>query len=249
MKTLIGSTALSHWCDMNRTPKDVDYFSDKPIEDADVFYHPNLSNWNWGDIATLDELYTLKVSHSFWALRNKSWDKHMWDINFMRENGAQFIPALYDILYPIWEEKHGRKKINLNLSPEDFFTNTVHRVYDHDSIHQSVAYYDKPLFNSVLKTGHSVMVDWNKFEMLGFEDKVRLVREEVYATALERVMIPKNYQYPRGAAYAWALQKTITSFWKGKWALWVVLNHKDVRSADIDYVNLHKSRKDVLVSL
>jgi hypothetical protein len=249
MSILVGSQALKHWLNINRVPKDIDYFSKDPIEGAETFWHPDLSKWNWNGIATLDELYTIKVSHSFWSLRNGSWEKHMWDINFMQENGATLIPALYDILYPIWEERYEKKKVNLNASPEDFFTSSVHRIYDHDSIHKSVAYYDEPLFNSVLKDGHSVMVDWNKFDALEYEDKVRLVREEVYATALERIMIPKNYKHPSMSAYSWALKKTITSFWKGRWALWVVLNYKAVRKPDIDYVELHKSRKEVLILL
>ena len=58
MKTLVGSAALSHYVPVNRKIKDTDYFSDKKLENSDCFYHPDLEKWDWGNIATLDELYT-----------------------------------------------------------------------------------------------------------------------------------------------------------------------------------------------
>lgn len=249
MKILVGSQAIKWWFEDFREPGDTDYFSDASISGCDVFWHRDLAGYDWGSIATPDELYTIKVSHSFWELHG-TWSKHMYDLSFLKKKGhGHFIPELYNLLYPIWEERYGKKKVNLNAKPEDFFNKSVHRVYDHDSIHHSIAYYDRPLFERVLKDGHEVMVDRAKFDALTYEDKVRLVREEVYATALERQVIPSNYTCSPKGAYAWALRKTITSFWKGDWALWVVLNFDELRTPDIDYVNVHRQNKDRLIKL
>ena len=249
MKILVGSQAIKWWFEDFREPGDTDYFSDASISSCDVFWHKDLAGYDWGSIATPDELYTIKVSHSFWELHG-TWSKHMYDLSFLKEKGhGHFIPELYNLLYPIWEERYGKKKVNLNAKPEDFFNKSVHRVYDHDSIHHSIAYYDRPLFERVLKDGHDVMVDRAKFDALAYEDKVRLVREEVYATALERQVIPSNYTCSPKGAYAWALRKTITSFWKGDWALWVVLNFDELRTPAIDYVNVHRKNKDRLIKL
>lgn len=259
MKILVGSSAIKHWYpDFFRTPMDTDLFvapgESGPREGGmDYFEHPGLLRYFSRDeerIATADEMYTIKVSHAFWQLRNGSWQKHMNDIVFMQGKGHRTInDDLYSVLYPVWEEIHGKKKANLNKTPEEFFTNTVDRKYDHDSIHASVAYYDEPLFNAILKDGHAVAVDVSKFDNLSHEDKLRLVREEVYATALERMVIPSDYTSSPRAAYAYALRQTITSYSKGWFPLWIVLNYSELVKPDIDYVKRHKDNMDRLVLL
>ena len=252
MRILIGSRALKYWFggSYSRTPNDTDYFSDEKIPGAETFWHPNLNNYSWlnDGIAVPTELYTIKVSHAFWDLGN--WNKHMYDVTFLQRKGYGYLyPDLYDILYQIWEDRYGKKKVNLNESPVDFFNSNVVRVYDHDSIHRSIAYYNRPLYESILKDGHEVMVDREKFDHLNLEDKFNLVREEVYATALERVIIPSGYIYSPSAAYAWALKKTITSFSKGWFALFIVLHYDELRKQDVDYVKRHLDNKDRLVKL
>lgn len=248
MRVLIGSTALSQYLPGIK-PNDVDYFADTPIEGAEVFYHPSLEAWEWQDIATLDELYTIKVSHAFWELQNGSWTKHMLYITKMQQAGAQFIPALYDILYPIWEERYGKKRVNLEKTPEEFFTETVERHYDHDSVHASIAYYDEPLFNKILRDDSEVAVSKAKFDALDDLVKRQLVFEEIYATALERLIIPSNYTYHARKAFDWARMKLITSFSKGWFPLWIVLNFEHFLRPDIKYVQRHHENADKLIEL
>lgn len=253
MKILVGSQAVKHHFPDFREPHDTDYFANVPVE-GEAFYQPALENyWRWKSadekIATPDELYTIKVSHSFWELRNGTWSKHMHDVAWLKDKGCRLDRELYDILYPIWEERYGVKKANLNKTPEEFFTNTVVRTYDHDSIHRSVAYYDEPLFNEILRDGASVAVSKDKFFNLPFEKKCQLVREECYATALERILIPSDYMRSHRAAYNWALRKTITSFSKGWFPLWIVENYAAVKVPDIDFVKKHMENSDRLILL
>lgn len=251
MKVLTGSSALRHYLPDMREPKDVDYLSDEPIlKGEDTFTHPAIGNYAWsGEVASLDELYTIKISHSFWVLKNGSWDKHIYDIMKMKDLGAKFIPELYTILYPVWEENYGKKKISLELSPDKFFNPHVNRKYDHDSIHASVAYYDEPLFNQILRDSHEVAVDRSKFEALPLEDKLKLVREEVYATALERRLIPVDYKMNRRVAYSYAMRKTITDFTKGWFPLFILENFTELRKPDLNFVELHKANADKLILL
>ncbi len=248
MKTLVGSLAMHQYFNDFRDVRDVDFFSDTKVDGAETFYHSALEQWNWGPVATTNELYTIKVSHAFWNLHG-TWNKHMNDILFLQDKDARFIQPLFDILYPIWEERYGKKKANLNAQPEDFFNKNVHRVYDHDSIHRSIAYYDRPLFESILRDGHDVMVDRAKFEALPYTDKLKLVREEVYATALERQLIPSGYKSSPRAAYNWAMMKTVTSFSKGWFPLFIVQNYSDLYKPDVQYVQVHKKNSDRLVLL
>lgn len=255
---IIGSHAAKVWFPDFREPKDIDYFWDqKPEKRADGirvehFYDPRLEayegKWEFDKYASPNELYTIKVSHLFW---NNRWVKHAKDAIYFQDNECEFIPELYDVLYPIWVSHYGKKKAYLpkGTQAEGFFNNAVSRVYDHDSIHASVAYYDTPLFNAVLADGESVAVDWSKFEQLSSVDKLRLVREEVYATSLERHIIPSDYKMNPVHGYRKALEQTITSFWKGKWALFAALNLRELVNPEVDYVQVHKDNSERLVLL
>ena len=250
MITLIGSQAAkSHFPDF-REPADLDYHCDNAQEaetvSGDVFVDSRLGAWEWGDVATPEELYTLKVSHSFWEIGD-SWQKHMNDIVFFQRKGVGFIRELYDILFPIWKEIHGRKVTSLAQNAEDFFGDAVERKYVHDSVHDSIAYYDRPLYESILVPGEEVAVDSSKFWSMDHDTKVMLVREEIYATALERILIPNDYKGSPAAAYAWALRRTITSLFKNDWALWAVLNYDELSRPDVDYRKRHLDNIDKCV--
>lgn len=257
---LIGSQAMRlNGAPLKREPKDWDYLltpgAEAPEHNDELrvesFTHELFNDWDWsGDVANLDEIYTVKVSHSYWEMRNKSWDKHMFDIVQMKKAGAKLIPELHAILYKVWVETHGAKPANLEQSPQMFFNNNVTRIYEHDSIHAAVAYYDGvPLFNRILRDDHPVAVSRAKFEALDDSVKVQLVREEVYATALERQMIPSEFSVHPKSAYSFALRKTITSFTKGWFPTWIVDNFDSLRLPDVDYVKTFHDNSDRLVLL
>lgn len=86
-----------------------------------------------------------------------------------------------------------------------------------------------------------------KFESLDTRDKDRLVYEEAYTTALERLVIPSGYTYSPKRAYSWAIKKTITSFSKGWFPLYIVDNYSRFINPDVDYVNVHKSNSHKLL--
>lgn len=244
MTTLIvGSQAIRHWFpDFPRDPKDRDVWSqfvEQPRIDlpaVDTFWDDRLKTLPGFEpgtrYATPDELLSIKISHSPWELNNGSWRKHMHDIVWLQDHGAKEIPGWVEVLYPIWAEKHGAKKVQLNQESGAFFTDAVVRHYDHDSLHDTVAHYDRPLWMEVLKDGQSVAMDMGKVWALDFADQVMLFREEVYATALERWLVPawvKGQQFSPTLAYMWALRKTITSLTKGKSSLFMIRNYRRFR--------------------
>jgi hypothetical protein len=240
MTTLIvGSQAIRHWFpDFPREPKDSDVWTGEPLTDrtgVDYFWDDRLAGLigvrnDW--YATPDELLSIKISHSPWELNNGSWRKHMHDIVWLQDHGAKEIPGWVEVLYPIWAEKHGAKKVQLNQESGAFFTDAVTRIYDHDSLHETVSHYDRPLWESVLRDGQSVAMDMKKVWALSPEDQIMLFREEVYATALERWLVPawvKGQQFSPTLAYMWALRKTITSLTKGQSSLFMIRNYRRFR--------------------
>jgi hypothetical protein len=200
-------------------------------------------------LAYPNELYTIKISHAGWDLGFGSWEKHMHDCDFLKSKGMTVIQPLYDVLVRVWQDVHGRKKVNLTQDKASFFDDAVTRIYDHDSIHESVAYGDRPLYESVMKDDASVQTDMVKVRGLTCEQQLRLYREEIYATALERWVIPSDYRCSPTQAYARALKKTIVSLTKGWSTQFLAENYGALRRPDMDYVARHLSRQDRLIRL
>lgn len=250
----IGSSAARAWFPDWREPKDLDAFADEKLAGAvaDVFWDDRLYDLlgQRDRTATPSELYTIKHSHAYWELQNGSWSKHMRDLLDLKARGAQLIPEWHDVLYRIWEDKHGRKVVDLTQEADEFFSDAVKRKYVHDSIHRSVAYTPgKPLYEDCLKDGKSVQMDMAKVWALPFWTQVELFREEIYVTALERLVIPNDYRYSAGRAYQWALRRTITSLTKGRSAKFIVSNFEHFASPEGDYVQRHLDNKHYLEPL
>ena len=254
---LIGSTAIDKLFpgELGREPKDEDYIVSTDEEvivglGSDVFSHHTLDTWlgGWDRTATLDELYTIKLSHSYWELKNGSWNKHIFDMRWLKRKGATLLEPLHATLYKVWEEIHGSKKTNLAMEKGDFFKDAVTRIYDHDSIHDSVAYGEVALYNKILKDGSTVDIDNKKLWGLDHDELILLFREEVNATALERIVIPSGYRCSPGFAYRWALRRTITSLTKGKSAQFILENFERFAKPD-NYLKRHLLKADRLVKL
>jgi hypothetical protein len=261
MALIIGSVAMNRALNLIvRQPKDFDYFGTEPViplgltptgTKIEPFWDESWSGTQLDrdGFATLDELYTIKVSHSYWELKNGSWDKHMTDILFMKSRGAKLDLELHKLLYPVWVKTHGSKKMNLAQAAGNFFADAVVRIYDHDSIHDSVAFGDRPLYERILKDGETVDIDPDKlWNGMTFEEQVLLFREEIVATALERWMIPTNYRFSPGLAYKLALKKTITSLTRGRSARFIVTNFEHFMKPH-DYMAIHRSKQHKLIPL
>lgn len=271
--TLIGSRAIrEHLPEFRRggADSDFDWITTDPADElvcrlqsqlmvplgqlaqVDVLVDERLGAWEWGDMATLDELYTLKVSHMFWEVNGstQNWNKHAYDAIFLRRHGAQFIPELHTILYPIWKDRLGGRKAKLRAaSKQSFFKDAVVRKYDHDSLHRSVALSADgvPMYEKILKPGSEVDCSWDLFMGLSHDDKIRLCREEVYVTALERILVPNDLVADARRAYHWSLRRVLTSLFTGKWALFVALNLDELLIPNVDYRALHRSNADKLI--
>lgn len=267
---ITGSTAARlSFRDFPRDPADVDCFAVSTIAPdfvagwrrggGDLFSHPRLDGWleerccGKTAYATPDELYTIKVSHSHWELDNGSWRKHMADIVWLQDRGAQLDGDLYLRLLEVWTEVHGAKKMSMKKQKGAFFADAVVRIYDHDSIHDTVAYGERALYESFLKRGESVDMDMERVRAAPFDVQVMLFREEVYATALERLLIPRDYRFSPGHAYLWALRRTITSLTKGWSSRFMIENYRHFRDpypdGETPYLQRHLANRHKLIKL
>ena len=222
---IVGSTALQKWGLNRSTPKDVDRWfyedlyepGDGKGDDCIMPKHIMDMIPVTGGFARPDAIYTIKCSHLAWDIK---WEKTKNDILWLRTKGCEIIPDLYQALKKHWEIEHGDKSfLSLYKSKDDFFDDHVVKVYDHDHLHEMVAYPRRPMYERCLRDNQEVLVDHLKFQQMPFEDRVRMFREEVSVIALERWLLNPHWQGRVNwyKAYQLALKKTITNLTKN-WA-------------------------------
>ena len=228
LNLIIGSTALKHWFpDFPRNPKDLDVIGTKYASEEKIEFlkNPVLLNYcSYRGFLEPNDLYTLKMSHAVgW---NINWDKHVFDIQFLKKKGCVINKELFNLLYNYWGDLHGiNKRSDLDMSSEDFFNNALKLEHFHDFLHTLIN--EVPTFTKVLKG--EVEVCESKFNNLSHEDKCNLVVEEVIIMAFERY---KHLGFQR--AYFAMLRKFIIShapIWE---AIFILEN----------YIELHKPRFD-----
>ncbi len=193
---IIGSVAIKHWYpDFNRLPKDIDYavisskqykstrsveYLENPILYKSIYSH-HIIKYNDKLYLSSEGLLTLKMSHLFWDI---NWNKHMFDVQFLLSKGLDIDEVLLYDLIDYWKEHLPKiRRSNLVMSKEDFFSNAIN--YDsceHDILHTLIN--PIPMYTLLLKG--EVELDEDKFNQLSFEDKLEVVREEVYVMAYER---------------------------------------------------------------
>lgn len=235
MIILTGSKAIkTHFPDFHRDPLDWDYFvtnspelnSQTPDRWTDILYNPIFDGYEH-KILQPNDLYTLKISHLFWDIK---WDKHMFDVQFLRAKGCELNMELFYKLYTLWNKVHGiNKRSDLNMSADSFFDNAVKCEYNHDSIHLLIN--PEPIFTKIHADGAEVEVDCDKFDALSFEDKCELVREEVYVMAWERFKSAMPFQH----AYSKMLKKFIMNHAPMWEALFIIENFIILHKPIINY--------------
>lgn len=231
---LIGSRALKEiFPNFKREPKDFDYLVETKQKSyvsngIHIEYHVNPILFNYISEHGLDKhvLLTLKISHIFWDI---FWDKHIFDIVFLYENGAKLIPNLFSDLYKYWSVVHGNnKRSDLKMTSDSFFDNDMN-TYDHDMLHTYIN--TNPTYFKVLKDNAEVEVDENKFNLLSFEEKLDLAKEEIYVMAFERLN-KRSYR----TAYTWMLKKFIINHAPIYEALFLIENYRKIHLPEFDFI-------------
>lgn len=251
MKTLIfGSTAIKHWFPEFRDPKDLDIISQEPVMTQGIqhYWFPTCQYFldNNKDSTYLDPefLYHCKAATLGW---NVHWDKTVNDVLFFQQHGFKLNTDLYKLLVKDFTQIHGKKWASLKgKDSTSFFEDSVARKYNHDSIHEAVAYYNEPIYKSVLKGPESVLCDKDKFEKLLFEDKIKMVKEEVFVTALERFLIPNDFKYSANLAYWRSLKKLTTTMSSGWFKMFIIANFIDLYKNSDDYVQKFNNNQEKL---
>lgn len=250
---LIGSRALQHWMpELKLKPStDWDVISYGTHEGCEVHDPAFLNNKHMTGYASSEKVKLPCGSEARvmtmlgLAILKRS---HLWrDLNFQRHITMYHKFGLKDTIYDvISSSKHSivKKDLvertlltmkafpvrtpNLNQNVEDFFNDAVTKVYNHDTLHEILAYEDKPLYTRLLKEEGKVFCSESKWFELTEDQKLKCVAEEVQVIAAERFLIPKNFKGSSKLAYVKSLDKVCTTLCSGYFRYFAIDNYKEI---------------------
>lgn len=180
--------------------------------------------------ANIDGLFTLKMSHRY--LRNSPFfKKTMDDIHLLKSMGAKIPDYLKDWYERREKETYNYKHPALNTDKGTFFeTEGVEYTYDHDDIHKAVKVGPTPAYTLFLKDGAEVDCCAVKFNSLPHDKKLHAVLEESYTLAIERSLVPNNFEPSPEWAFNMALMKVCTSITSGWFREFSWEHYEEVKS-------------------
>ncbi len=169
----------------------------------------------FGMVPSFDMLFTIKSSHKYLKNSPHFW-KTLLDYHVMKQMGAKVRPEYEAFLKLREKETYTYNHPKLNVSKDSFFKDdAIQYVYDHDTIHQSVARFDKPAYLYYMKDGAQVQTDKAKFFASPIEIQLAGVVEEAAVLAIERSLVPFPGVMTPEKAWRFALAKVCSSITSG----------------------------------
>lgn len=246
-KIIIGSHAAKKYNLSRGDPKDMDVWVERkisPQKGLDQKVIPkeilDLVDTDSEGYTLPDSLFTIKCSHLGWD--NPMWKKHYLDVLFMKQKGCLIKENLFEKLIEHWKKEFGNKEfLSLKKDKETFFTDNVNYVIDHDLLHEKAALPNRPIYEKCLKLGEDVLIDKDKFDKMSFDDKVRMLQEEIHVILFERWIIPARLRGDKSVSwlkcYPWSVRKTITSLTKNEFTEFIIRNIDKFYKPNIDIIN------------
>lgn len=231
---IIGSTAAYHWFPDARKPKDLDLLTPAKITGnhgeicvVDAHWHDaaeEVIGVNTDPVfADPNVLLTLKISHAHWNIHH---EKTLYDIKFLQDKGAVVHEPLYRKLVEVWKVLHGKNLVTVNKPPAEFFRDAVPRAYDHEWLHEQIAFYDRPLHERLRPDPGNVFCSKALWDTLSYEDQCRCALEEILVTAIERKNLTKHSKKSELlSAVKLAHTKLCTTMASGWYARFNIENH------------------------
>jgi hypothetical protein len=127
---------------------------------------------------------------------------------------------------------------SMRVSNEAFFSDFKYpwlRVHEHDDLHRATCYGEAPLYQRLKDDQAQAYASVGKFEQLPHADRIRLVREECYAIALERVLLPAQdfgISWDEYQAFQHALRRICTSLARGWFRDYAIDNYPEISRYD-----------------
>lgn len=210
-------------------------------------------------VAPLEVCYALKLSHKY-LKDSPHFLKTMRDIQHMEAAGIRLTEWLEEWLPWRERETYVYKHPKLDVTKGEFFDGDgVNYVYDHDTIHLTVALISgidyigstHPAYTFYMKDGSEVMTSKDKFFAVDEEIRLFGVYEETCVLALERSQIPFDFSPDARYSFELALMKVCTSITSGYFRQWAYENYDKVidlyeRLGERDYIDRFERNQHLL---
>lgn len=179
----------------------------------------------YSGFAPANVLLALKLSHRY--LRNSpAFYKTMEDVRTLRKLGAS-VKGLESWISRREKETYWYKHPSLKQNKDEFFGEDANRyAYDHDEIHECVAFGERPAYLEYKDPNHEVNCLRELFEACDEQVRLNGVAEEAMVLAYERSIIPFG-THPRDA-FLKALMKVCSSITSGWFREYAWENHDKV---------------------
>ena len=234
--------------------EDLKFFKEKYGSKTELHCCPPLWSWmeNWigsydgndaGKKSFRNIYFTLKASHVFF--HKVHFQKTIYDLNLMSEEGCKIIEPLFYQLYDHWKEKFTEPwRADFDLESSEFFADAVSRENLHDELHKAVIDPElgQPAFKFLQEPNQTtVFVCPKKFDEVSEYIRRRVVIEEAQALALERDILPnrinnKNISYQR---WLKALVQRLCPLWM---TIYIINNLNFFLTYKEDYAETYLSR-------
>lgn len=198
-------------------------------------------------VPTLDILLSLKMSSLNF---NINWYKNMDDYYLILKYTNNYNQKIYEER----KKEITERVINTNKSNDEFFNQSqakIKRIYQHDSIHESIAYYDVPLFNKIKYDSTKAYCSKKLFNKLSFDDKIKCVKEEIFAIAIERFVLnsEKVDDSVLTESYRKSYEKICTTITSGWFREFAINNYLTLKIPDISYYSKFIKNQDKLIKI
>lgn len=243
---LIGSRALAMFSDVKiKEDTDYDVISLEPIEGTEWHKPDFLLNYELARYASQKTvLFNGKLLHAVDPIgltivkrshlwRDLSFQKHI--THYHRHKLASFrnrftiVDAnLLDKRTAATRKEFPQGNPNLYQTVEGFFDDAVTKKYNHDYLHELVAYQSKPMYT---KLQHNPKLAWCEkvlWDKLSYVEQLQCVAEETYVIAIERFLVPNNWDYSYKRAYLRSLDKVCTTLCSGWFRDFAIDNYPSI---------------------
>jgi hypothetical protein len=140
-------------------------------------------------------------------------------------------------------DTESKANFNMRVKNEEFFNDFKYpwlRVHEHDDLHRTTCYSGIPLYQQLKLDQALAFVPASGFEQLSHRDRIRMVREECYALALERVLIPAQdlgVPWDENQGFQHALRRVCTTLARGWFRDFAIDNYPEVSRYDKPFLN------------
>ena len=166
----------------------------------------------------LDVLYFTKRAHANIPVL---YDKTIRDLLALKQHASDPKPdtvAYYRARKKECQDRYlaNRQRFQLSVSNEEFFALSNHiRTYEHDDLHEAVAYDQGfPIYRRCKRDLNKAKIETDLFEALSETDQLRMVQEEFMVIGVERYYVPDK-SLSREAVYGRGMHKTIRDLFVG----------------------------------